>query len=89
MQEEITVIGKYFFIFRYTNLVYKTLLFLLFFRFVMQKYFNSFLFFSDQFFFLRLPFLIDRLLNCYQSLLIDVPFSLFFTVCPCLVCPDS
>lgn len=32
MQEEITVIGKYFFIFRYTNLVYKTLLFLLFFQ---------------------------------------------------------
>lgn len=56
MQEEITVIGKYFFIFRYTNLVYKTLLFLLFFRFVMQKYFNSFLFFSDQFFFFKITF---------------------------------
>lgn len=73
MQEEITVIGKYFFIFRYTNLVYKTLLFLLFFRFVMQKYFNSFLFFSDQFFFLRLPFLIIYI-NSYDCSIVTKVF---------------
>lgn len=73
MQEEITVIGKYFFIFRYTNLVYKTLLFLLFFRFVMQKYFNSFLFFSDQFFFLRLPFLIIYI-NSYECSIVTKVF---------------